>query len=654
MEGRTSGKDTILRASKLGLAIIIVVLIGLSVVTIASYESNERYENTKKAPALLHSAASDEDSTLVIYLDHSYHSPTYETFCVLDGEGSYEHPPKDLGKALPDFVPMVNYHNSFNLEDYTRFLDTGGGVVAIHLTSVDGVDYSLQCIPFVPDQGTFGEPIVAMREGLNYRYAFDATSTGQMVHVLVWNGSHTYSEEAGPNIYYTNSGNGGRTWGERELMLPSAWQVDSGHVFAHGDQVRLLLVGATDSMERDGPRNDLLFVSEDGGTTWEGPIVCTGDPLIRKPTLYHGTVDAAGNTFMFGRADTRDYDLNNLYTISPEGTVARIAPIGVLQYIDLFGDSYSPPMIPLFFHDETTDEQLMFVLSTQRPDTHYLVRMDGTVAKAFRVPERERDLGIIQPTRYEDDWIYGMGVKGYSIGECAVEPAFELRLFRMNVETGDVDILGKPYEVVYRHTDSEEETYDATMRSIFLLTLTTLVALGIMTLLARKYGSRPDLPMEHPAKFNRWAQNASIGLVFYYALIFMAMAAYGREYIFPVALTVGYFAVAILMIEIAARNWDNFRHARLLYFLLALAALTSIMMVITDYNNPWGIGSVQVFGGVFLLWAVLLIMSISITRAIWITSKAYERRRIGLAVCACTFLFVLAMPFLLMASMSVW
>ncbi len=625
----------------------------MTALTVATYQANERFENTKKVPALLHSAASDEDSTLIVYLDYGYKSPTYETFSVLDEEGSYEHSPKDLRAALPDFA-LMGHDNSLNLRTYSRFLDTGDGVASLHLSSSDRYDWYVQCTRFEQDTGIFGQPVRATGQNLTYDFYFDAIASEQDVHVLVWNRSHQYSVDPGPNIYYTNSHDGGRTWGQERLMLPGPWHAGYGHIFAHDDHVRILLMGATDSTERDPPRNDLLFVSEDGGANWAGPIVCSGDPIPMEPSLYHGTVDGAGNTFMFGRADTRDYDLNNLYTISPEGTVARIAPIGVLQYVDVFGDSYSPPIVPLFFHDETTDEQLMFVLSTSRPDTHYLVRMDGTVAKAFRVPERERDLGIIQPTRYEDGWIYGMGVKGYSIGECAVEPAFELRLLRMNVETGDVEVLGKPYEVVYRHTDSEEETYEATMEALLMLTLITIAALGVLTIVTWKYGTLPEQTMEQPAKFNRWAQRATIGLVFYFALVFMAMAAYGREDIFPIALIVGYFSVASLMIEIAARNWNNFRHARVLYFLLALAALSSLMMIVTNYDSPWGIAGTRVFGGVYLLWAVLLIMSISITHAIWITSKAYDRRRIGLAVCACTFLFVLAMPFLLMASMSVW
>jgi len=506
-DDRTSGRNTILRIIKIGLVVLVVGLILAIMATAVMYDHNERWENNHEQPAVMSVVAVDEDSTLVFYQD-AIPDRMYDAYCVIDKKGRYERPPESLREAIGDPVDLYIVPGP-NLQE-RRIFNTGDGVTTVYRSQQDNRSQSIRSSHLDAEYGTFDEPVTIIDNVSLDIYMFDAISSGSNIHVLVSNTSETSGQGDVMSVYYINSDDGGRTWNQRQLILSSPRRASYGHIFAQGDQVRILLIRDTDSTYPLPATNDMMFVSEDGGSTWDEPKVCTMGPLTRGRSLIYGTIDRDGNLFMFGQIDPNVHyqnpSLTFLYSISIDGMISRIGPIGDLLYIDLWGDYERSVTAPLFFHDETTDDQVMFLYSRRRPATNYLVRMDGSVAMSHVLPDKDRDTGISIPMKYENGWIYGIGLKRYTstaTGGCESWHNYEMRLQRMNVKTGGIEVLGKPYEVVQGHTDSEDEAYQVSMQVFSLLLIFSFLALlGIVTVLDNKKGSSSEPTRDYIEKSN--------------------------------------------------------------------------------------------------------------------------------------------------------
>jgi hypothetical protein len=623
------------------------------IINVVIYETGERYENTKKDYYFFEAVPVGTDSTLVLYEDHSYITDHFYTLTVLDKDGRYEVPPSDLLRTVSDFVPSIGY-DGWYLGTSSQVLPTKDEPVVLSFQDRLGKNIDLECLRFDQVRGDFKGAVEVMGEVPMFWYKFDAATSGSNVNVLFWNHSYSSLSVPGPNLFHVRSRDGGRTWDPPYLLLPGPWHTKYGQIFTRDDIVTIYLNGATNSTGYWPNGQDLILRSVDGGSSWERPIPCTGDVLPAEPDVIHGTIDDDGNVFMIVEKESRNQGDVSIFRISPLGEVTSLPLPEELNRLDLTGSRSQTPTQPLFFDDAETGERLFFVYTRgYRSSSHHIIRLDGTVVKSFMVPNDEEGLGILMPTRYDGRFIYGIGVEDFYIGRGSVRLTNEIRLLRMDVETGSMRVQGMPYRVVDRHTEEEEKAFKD--RSAFLIDLLVLSLTSIVVLL---FISRRQRTFEepHPKETGRVDlvfRLAIFGVFLYFIFIFLSSKTLISKDLIPLLVIIGYFMVAVITTEGVARNLKGFKKARVLH----LVTVSSFMLIFIAYaNNYMGDFEIEFFfwSSIFILWIGTVILTLLLIRRLIKEIRENKKGVTSLMISLLSLALVLPMPYVIINSIEIY
>ncbi|MCK5252402.1 MAG: hypothetical protein KAQ96_05610, partial [Thermoplasmata archaeon] len=635
------------------LQVAVVILVALVLINLAFFGFDDELQNTRKEVSVLEAVDAGEDGTLVIWYDQAYKAPPFQ-HSVLDDKGRFTYEPRDLLQGQIDYDPPNLYGDNVR-PGYSRTVATDGGPITFTMERGAYGLYEVFSRSLDPTAGTYSEPVVVDRSVPVELMDFQVVASENEVHVLVLGYVNRSEEYFASNTYYVGSDDSGISWDTPVQLLPPPWQASKGMLFCYDDDVVAVVSAATDWTTGFAAPTHFMLRSSDGGATWSEPIECTDFPIPLDIVFARGTVDVDGSVFLIANyGQTERYYLRNtcMIRISPTGEVRLLDMPEPKPFIDLIGGEETAPTVPLFYEDPATGERLMFITAgTARrwydPFQYYVMRLDGTVKEIHKVPGDDEGLAISITTRYEDGWVYGIGIEDFYAGSCDVWRVAEIHYIKTDVETGKTKLVGMPYTIKDRTSDDDRTAYEARSLGLMGLLITVSVFMALVTFLAWRRGELTDRSPEALKRARRLTKMGAVALAVYMMVYIFYLLIEGEADALPFALLGGYFIVAVLLVELPVAYLDDLEWLRGFHLMTFATGLLILLALTFDSMN---IGF-QLVEGLYspmmiLQWLVMLALTAFVANRAIKTARGDRQFVPRVTISAGVFIFVMFMPML--------
>jgi hypothetical protein len=615
------GKDSLrvrarLLATRITIAslVALLVLLGWLVLGRMHYDGTERYSNNDLDPAVLSALDVGTDVTAVVYGDsegrgNRLSQPTDEIgIAFLDVRGRYINPPTSLTGSW----------------FYNRPDEVGGAVSAAHGTtsgvaivyttrdSHSGRPTGLRCVRVDALSGAISpavEPIPGLGMG---GMEFQSVSWGDALHVLVWRHYDLQPEYVG-YVQYVRSTDGGRTWQSPIRLLAGNVSATWSCLVARGDIVSALLLGVRDPVKDWNVSTDLLVQSVDGGAAFGSPIALTGDTI---PKEIERSVAAQGEDghILLNTVEGQDSGGQaSVFRLLATGDTDRIALPSTewAVQVNLVMDDAHPQSfradvctVPFFDPVDHTAEIRIYDLdggllsTTALTDSYYMwLRHDLSYVRAVD----GKRIGI---EAHSIDVSHGDVAKG----------ATELLLFEEDTVTKERVTIGKPYEVVFEHSDAEMAKYRTRTSSGILAAWLVLIVLLTAGLVASRLSdSAPD-----KEESVRWVEGllytmaALLPLSLIAGIIAISDGAYWHSTFNFFGLF--YVIAGVLMVEMRARISSKVPPPRLLQVPFAAFGMLLVALYSSSPTLDDDLYFMAILLLMFMIWPLLVVLPILILR----------------------------------------
>lgn len=452
--------------------IILVLLIGYLVIARMLYDDADRYENNDVDLKVWSAVPVGTNMTAALYRDSVVDRPHGYTgndvfVAFLDESGHY--------KCPPIYIPDVPFEGGAIEHDgaSTVVHGTTSGITIVYrpLEYQKLSSPTLRCIRVDALTGAI-TPWLEPVPGLDiWDYEFQSVQWGDVLHVLAW--KH-YENDLSYNgsVIYARSLDAGRTWQPPMTILGENVSVNWTILTTREDAVSVLLFGVRDPVRGWNGSVDLLLQSSDGGASFGAPVLLAGDIVTKSMYRSYIAQNPEGPLLLLTYTYFGESLQRGLALIMPNGVVDRIIP----------ATSSKVPIVELLIDDEHPRyfrADAYRVLTYEDPD--YRIRLDtysidGDLIGTLRTSRAVLRHHEIFYTRARDGYREGITTRQVKVsGGDMVVSATELLLVEEDIHTEAVTTLGKPYEVIYGHTDAEEEAYAKRTSPVIIATWIALL-----------------------------------------------------------------------------------------------------------------------------------------------------------------------------------
>jgi hypothetical protein len=624
--------------------VLFIIVISQALGLRHQFDADEDFENLDRNPTVISAVPIGDVVTGVVYFesnesDYGWDYPYGNVWnneeiylMVLDGEGG----------LVQDKIPVEGLDLTYNETRSTTYyiFGTSSGVIFLYngTPSEDGM--SLLSF-YIDTETTERTPSTNILPGLNITdYEVRCVKAGDTVHVVVWRVRNQNVPNGQPSAVYIRTIDGGRTWKEPVVLLDNLSRVKTAFPVARGDMLALVLLGAQDSVIGGPDLTNSLFRSTDGGATLSDRERIFGIPPPSGKESLHAGIGPDGT--MLIKAWTWSEGLaRTIYLIHPSGLSEAISVPVVHRYISIRLDP-----------SETDPSQYRVdqFIGTYYEGDYYVETFDlegnhlGTTTYDRRTAMHER---IPFPTRIVDGHLQGVEVAwvGTSRG-CIAMRSGEIRLVNQDPETWAKELVGRPFEVVYLHSDEKKQTHmdkvDTLIPLAWNLWLLFSIAVIAIIVTAPKPSTKPSSPRTILAIL-------AVGSVILLTLLISASIYKAQDSYYVTefqAFAVFFAAMGMFTVEVVARMGDRLRFTRLFHIPFGLFILLAAGdYVIWGIESRWYEDNLMILK--YVLWGplfVLVVLSIqTVTRRDDILVPKHHKLWYG-PVHGLMFIMAMAMP----------
>lgn len=562
------------------------------------FDADEDFENLDRNPVIISAVAIGDEETGVVYFesnrtddysDYRYLTPSNndELFLmVLD----------EKGELLHDRIPVEGLDASYNeTRNSTYFIfGTSSGVVFLYngTPTEEGMSLLSYSIDTDTTERTESTNVVP---GLNITdYEFNSVKSGDTVHVLLWRARNLNVPDDQPAAVYVRTTDGGQFWDEPVALLDNHSRVETAFPVVRGDVLALVLLGAKGYFSGGIEMANSVIRSTDGGASLKDPQRIFGtSPPSGKQSLNAGIGD---NGTILIKAWTWGEGLpRTIYRIHPSGFSEEIT-------VPMLHRNISVGLAP----SETNPSQYRVdqFIGTYYDSKHYnieIFNLDGEhIGTTLIDRDTAMDHGLDYPTRFVEGHLQGVEVAriGTSRG-CIPRSSGEIRLVNQDPETWAKKMVGRPFEVVYIHSDDQKEAHMDIIDGLMTLAWNLWLLFSI-AVVAITFTTKPSI---QPSSSKTILSILVVGTAILLALLISATlykipdSYYITEF---QAYAVFFAALGIFSVEVVARMGDRLRFTRLFHIPFCLF----ILLAAGDYAI-WGKESGWYEDGLMILKYIL-------------------------------------------------
>ncbi|MCK5414067.1 MAG: hypothetical protein KAJ35_01660 [Thermoplasmata archaeon] len=605
------------------ITIVLFVLFILVVSSVIGYrhefDTNEEFENVERAPFVLAAVPIGDEMIGVVYFesndtDSNWDYPNVDNInddeiylMVLDGQGRFIHdriPVKGLDVTYDD----MRNHTYLRNHTYSIY-GTSTGVAFLHNGTPD--EDGMPFLSFHVD-ATSGErsESVEVLPGMDITdYEFSCTSQGDTIHVVMWRARNVMAPSEDPAAIYVRTTDEGRSWDDPIVLLNNETTVGLGFPVARQETVSIVLL---ETQDPDQPLGwiHLTLRSIDGGATFMQPQGISGFGPPEGVDYVQAGIGSDGTMLILAQ----DWDtwglLRTIYHVDPSGHSNAIHVPEVHRYVSIG--------LARDEEDPLTYSVDQFV-GTYFEGKHYYVKtfdLEGELVGSDTYDRWDGRIGF--PARVVDGSLQGIDVARIGTSrDCFPRSSGEIRLMGQDPSTNEKEMIGRPYEVVFVHTDATKQAL--TDRVDYLIpTAWTLWLLFIITAMATAaMAMKPSIKPSSPATIRSILFAGCMILLVLLASSVIYRAEETWYYDEFQAFAVFFAAMGMFTVEVIARMGDRLRFARVLHIPFSLL----ILLAAGDYAI-YGMGSIWYTDFLMILKSVLWIpMVLLVVLSIWMVTK---------------------------------
>jgi hypothetical protein len=593
------------RISLASLLVLVLLLVALMAARM-EYDGSEWFANTDEAPYVLSAVPVGTNATAVLYTDddHGHPYPPYDLnageIAFLDGSGHYLTAPVRLG----DVDPLIS--GLYPGVGPMAWHGTSTGVTFVYVVKEAQPQPVLKCVRVDASTGE-------VRDGMEPSPGLNASglslltaSEGDTIHVLLWKAYDFHDVDSMGRAIYLRSPDGGSKWDPPLELNDGNASALYVRMAVHDEVVSILLLGL-----RDPDRGWCATASEvrqsfDGGETMGPSVVLSGAQL--PGTSIPGDevgLGEDGSMLAYFSPSGLGFMGQALFYIHPNGTARPIMPVEA--------HNKNIELVPYADDPLHCRSDVFNVYSLDRNSRPYLYRyetldLDGRVLDTWEKRYRDSRFEVhILVTRSVGGEYQGVSVNEVPVTSTdVVKEAAEILLVSQDPKTMRVETIGKPYEVVYLHSEAEKADYrgDTEMAANVAWTLFFLVL--VTGLVATFAPARPRSWAIPEGTIARLLKSMAIVL----PLVFVAgiLLEHSMSYWDATLNFIGLFYVAqgSLLAEVYSRTTFRARYIRALHLPFGLYG----MILVLSFTTPWAVDfdhySHEVYITLFLLiWFAL-------------------------------------------------
>jgi len=642
-------------ASRISVILLLALILLLTVLVAAriAYDSSEWYANTDRDPYLLAAVPIGTSATGVVYTDYDNyrHFPDKmenAEIAFLDGSGQYLVDPA----RLMDVDPLLAGQR------------TSGGAWAVHGTSTgatfvymaqgDRPYPTLWSVRIDASTGATRDKVEPL-PGLNASgFELITESEGDTIHALLWKGYRMNYESSTGKVLYVRSPDGGSTWAPPLELNDGNATALFARMVAHDDVVSILLLGLRDPDRGWNATEAETYQSFDGGETMGPPVVLSGAQLPRFAVPDDGIgLGEDGSMLAYFGPSNYGSSGQGLYHIDPNGTVRFIWPEEtLLKKIELvlYADD------PFHYRSDVFNAYEVDISGGAVRNRYETLDLDGRVLASWE--EYRHDEGHILVTRYVGGRYQGISTDRVHVSYPShLMYATEILLVIQDPKTMRVETIGKPYDVVYLHSEAEEADYrvETTIVAYAAWTSFALVlATGLVATFARPKPPSWSLPEGTIARIL-----ASMAIV----LPLFIIAGIVVERVTPFwHVNLNFFGLfyvvqGAMLIEVYARTTFRARFMRALHLPIGLFG----MFMVLGFATPWAAGIDDMdnvcFTLILLLWGCFFyLVPVTLNRLLNLSrfGKRFDVRPFMVLGFVALLVMDVAMPFVFLLGVTIF